>query len=209
MKKRGMIPMALGLLLIVAALGLALYNQWDANRAGRESEQVLEVLTKVIEETTAEHQRDEEKWEEDKRKERIYRDHNDMMSEEIDGNDYLGVIEIPSLDLSLPVMKEWSYSNLTIAPCRYTGSYYNNDMVLCAHNYRTKHFYPIRWVDIGADVYFTTVNGTVYHYTVSNREMLRPTAVEEMVTAGDWDLTLFTCNADGLLRCTVRCVRAD
>ena len=204
MKKRGMIPMTLGLLLIAAALGLVLYNQWDANRAGRASEQVLEVLAEVIEERSAEYRQDGKEPEE-----QIRKDQNDMVTVEIDGNEYLGVIEIPSLDLSLPVMKDWSYSKLTIAPCRYSGSYYTDDLVLCAHNYRTKHFYPIRWVDIGADVYFTTVNGTVYHYVVSNREMLRPTAVEEMITPGDWDLTLFTCNSDGLLRCTVRCERVD
>jgi len=206
MKKRGMIPMTLGLLLIAAALGLVLYNQWDANRAGRASEEVLDVLNEVIVERTAEHRQEQEG---EEKEEQIHKDQNDMVTVPIDGNDYLGVIEIPSLELSLPVMADWSYSKLTVAPCRYAGSYYTDDLVLCAHNYRTKHFYPIRWVDIGADVYFTTVNGTVYHYTVTNREMLRPTEIEKMTVPGDWDLTLFTCSSDGLLRCTVRCVRAD
>ena len=84
-----------------------------------------------------------------------------------------------------------------------------DDLVLCAHNYRTRHFYPIRWVEMGADVYFTTANGTVYHYVVSNREMLKPTEVEKMLVPGDWDLTLFTCNTGGTTRCAIRCTRVN
>lgn len=41
---------------------------------------------------------------------------------------------------------------------------------------------------------------------VSLVEILDETAVEEM-TAGEWDLTLFTCNYDGRARITVRCIR--
>jgi len=39
---------------------------------------------------------------------------------------------------------------------------------------------------------------------VAAREVLLPTAVEEM-TAGEWDLTLFTCTLGGRSRVTVRC----
>ena len=48
----------------------------------------------------------------------------EMPVEEIEGNGYIGLLEIPALGLSLPVMSEWSYPNLKLAPCRYSGSAY-------------------------------------------------------------------------------------
>ena len=107
-------------------------------------------------------------------------------------------------------MDVWDYERLKISPCRYTGSYFTDDMVICAHNY-AQHFGSIRWMDIGDDIYFITVEGKVYHYQVSNLETVRPTAIEEMIDSreADWNLTLFTCNADGQTRCAVRCVRVQ
>ena len=36
----------------------------------------------------------------------------------IDGYDYIGYVEAPVLGLKLPVMAEWDYDRLKIAPCR-------------------------------------------------------------------------------------------
>ena len=47
----------------------------------------------------------------------------DMPVIEIEGNFYIGVLEIPSLELSLPVMADWDYEKMKIAPCHYYGSY--------------------------------------------------------------------------------------
>lgn len=133
----------------------------------------------------------------------------EMQTEIIDGRAYIGAIEIPALKLSLPVLADWSYDLLKIAPCRYAGSCYENNLVLCAHNYRS-HFNALRWIDMGEDVYFTTVNGEVFHYITVNRETLQPGEVARMrETDGCWDLTLFTCYIGGYSRCTVRCERAD
>lgn len=134
----------------------------------------------------------------------------------IDGYEYIGILEIPSLGLTLPVMKEWDYDRLKISPCRFTGSYYTDDLVICAHNY-AKHFSPIKWIEIGADVYFTNVEGLTIHYIVTNRETVEPTDVATMIENSknsetskmEWDMTLFTCNTGGQTRCAVRCSRAQ
>ena len=127
----------------------------------------------------------------------------------IDGYSYTAVVEIPSLGLSLPVMSEWSYANLKISPCRYAGSPYNNDLVLCAHNYTT-HFGELRWVEMGEDVYYTDVNGETIHYVIVNRETLNPDEVDYLTDPeAEWDLTLFTCYGTGATRCVIRCNRAD
>lgn len=187
--------MITGLLLIAAALLLVLYNVWDANRAQKASAAIVEKLDTVISENGQGLLE--------------YMDPNqEMPTEEIDGYWYIGILDIPSLGLELPVMADWDYERLKISPCRYSGSYYADDMVICAHNY-AKHFSPIKWIDVGADVYFTSVNGQVYHYQVSNRESVLPSNVEDMIAnvENEWDMTLFTCNTGGRTRCAVRCVR--
>lgn len=129
----------------------------------------------------------------------------EMPVKTVDGVDYIGVIAVPSLSLELPVASEWSYERLKISPCRYSGSVYSGDMVLCAHNY-SSHFGQIKTLKPGDAVVFTDVDGNVYNYEVAELETLQPAAVDEM-KSGEWDLTLFTCTIGGQTRVTVRCDR--
>lgn len=52
------------------------------------------------------------------------------------------------------------------------------------------------------------MDGVVTHYQVVALDILQPTAVEEM-TAGAYDLTLFTCTYDSGSRLTVRCEQTE
>ena len=122
-----------------------------------------------------------------------------------DGNDYIGRVDVPSLGLSLPVISEWSYPRLKIAPCRYTGSAYLDNLIIAAHNY-SSHFGNLNRLNTGDTVTFTDVDGNQFTYAVSLIEDLPGTAIEEM-QAGEWDLTLFTCTLGGRSRVTVRCER--
>lgn len=131
----------------------------------------------------------------------------------IDGKRYIGIIEVPELDLKLPVIGEWDYSNLGTAPCRYSGSIKTGDLVICAHNYWSM-FGPLRYAGVGMEVYFTSADGTVYRYVVENRETLEPREVSRALENyknssrenAKWDMTLFTCNLGGATRCVVRCL---
>ena len=202
---KGNLLITLGILLIVAAAGLAGYNLWDASRAQKAAEEITGQLISEI----------ESKVEEGKTAAPYIDPNTPMPVEVIDGYEYIGVLEIPSEGLSLPVMKEWDYTRLKISPCRFTGSYYSDDLVICAHNYM-RHLGPLLQIGIGEDIYFTSVDGLTIHYIVTNRETVEPTAVEQMIentsnsetSLLDWDLTLFTCNLGGQTRCAVRCSRA-
>ena len=203
---KGNILIFLGILMILGAVGLAGYNFWDANRAREAAEQITDQLIDKIDESV----KDEETA-------APYVDPNTPMPVEvIDGYEYIGILEIPSEDLSLPVMNEWDYTRLKISPCRFTGSYYSDDLVICAHNY-DKHLGRLLNIDLGVDVYFTNVEGLTIHYIVTNRETVEPTDVELMIentvnsetSLLDWDMTLFTCNLGGQTRCAVRCSRVE
>jgi sortase A len=203
--RRGIGFILVGLLLLAGAAGLIVYNYWDSERAGKEAQEATFALEEVIDRNIEDGSGTEKT--DDLPKE--------MPVEEIDGYEYIGVIEIPSQDIRLSVMNEWDYERLKVSPCRYSGSYYTDDLVICGHNY-SKHFSPVRWVSLGDDVYFTNVTGEAYHYTVSNIETVEPTQISEMIenennsdSQSDWDLTLFTCNIGGQTRCAVRCVREE
>ena len=201
-QKIGKICMVLGALLILASLGLLAYNKWDAARADKAAQTALgeleNTLTKTIEEADEVVLQPE-------------LDPDQPMTEvELDGWNYIGYLSIPSIGLNLPVMSEWSYAGLKIAPGRYSGSTYADNMVVCAHNY-AKHFSPIKWLAEGAEVYFTDMDGMRWSYEVSAVETIQPTQIEKMTEktedSENWDLTLFTCTTGGSARCAVRCVR--
>lgn len=56
----------------------------------------------------------------------------------------------------------------------------------------------------GNEVTLQTMDGQEYCYQVATLETLISTATKEM-TAGDYPLTLFTCDYSGQARITVRC----
>lgn len=128
-----------------------------------------------------------------------------MPQREIDGNTYIGILSVPALELTLPVMSDWSYPQLKVAPCRFTGSVGEGNLVIMAHNYDA-HFGRLGQLQPGDVIEFRDMVGRTYQYTVVLTEILQPTAVEEMESGG-YDLTLFTCTYGGENRITVRCSR--
>lgn len=184
-KKAGSVLIVLGILLVCAALALFLVNQWAAAWAKDASDQILPQLKEHIETSDARFESDE------------------MTEMMIDGYAYIGYLTVPALGLDLPVMSEWDYTRLKIAPCRYAGSTKTGNLVLCAHNY-DRHFGNIKTLSVGDEVDFTDMDGVTTSYTVASVEILEPTAVEDMTDSG-YDLTLFTCTYGGASRVTVRC----
>ena len=190
-----------GLLLFAAALALSVYNLWDGYRAEQSREKLLEEYRDNISDKG-------EKTEESDGQIPDYQLNPEMEMpeitlEDLDGAACIGVLEIPKIDLKLPVLSEWSYPLLKKAPCRYSGSAYLDNLVIAAHNYRT-HFGKLKELETGDEVIFTDAAGNQFEYKVAAVEALTPQSVEDM-TSGEWALSLFTCTLDGKNRVTVRC----
>ena len=196
---KGKILTGVGLLLIAAALLLTVYNIRESDRAGAESEEMvvrMESLTADLPERL-----------ETEKKELVpeYKKNPEMEmpTVEVNGQECVGMIEIPALGLKLPVISEWSDAKLKKAPCRYSGSAYLKNMIIAGHNYRT-HFSGIKRLNPGDSVVFTDADGNVFSYEVAEIETVGGYDIEKM-EAGDWDLTLFTCTNKGKARAAVRC----
>ena len=205
--RKGNFCIIIGLLLIAAALSLTIYNKWDEKRAGETAQLTLQQLQAVQNEQA---QVSGELSEGDVLTpdgsiipEYLLNPGKDMPIVEIDGNGYIGVLSLPTLGLALPVMDDWSYERLRTSPCRYAGSAYTNDLIICAHNYE-EHFGRIDELQLGDEVRFTDTEGHEFVYVVVEMELLGPTAIDAM-KSGQWDLTLYTCTLGGQQRVTIRC----
>lgn len=194
-----------GLILVTAAVLLLVYNLWDGHRA-RESEEAI--LAEYLQENKKASESPDASDKEDKQNIPNY-----LLNPDMDMPEYtlkslgdvacIGILEIPALDLELPVISSWSYSSLRLAPCRYSGSAYKGDLVIAAHNYQS-HFGGLRTLPEGSEVFFTDAVGNRFSYYVAVTEALTPWSVDDM-TSGEWPLTLFTCTLDSQNRVTVRC----
>ena len=194
-----------GLILVTAAVLLLVYNLWDGHRA-RESEEAI--LAEYLQENKKASESPDASDKEDKQNIPDY-----LLNPDMDMPEYtlkslgdvacIGILEIPALNLELPVISSWSYSSLRLAPCRYSGSAYKGDLVIAAHNYQS-HFGGLRTLPEGSEVFFTDAEGNRFSNYVAETEALTPWSVDDM-TSGEWPLTLFTCTLDSQNRVTVRC----
>ncbi len=203
--KKGTIWIGTGLLLIAAAFLLTGYNRYEEYRASRSVSHTLHQLEAACtNETEAGDSSDEDASPNAEIiPDYIVNPEMQMPVQNIDGQDYIGILTIPAYELELPIINEWNYPNLKAAPCRYTGSVYTKDIIIAGHNYRS-HFAKLEKLDVGEQIVFTDMEGNVFTYAVTEREILNATEVEAM-QEGDWDMTLFTCTVDGAYRVTIRC----
>ena len=199
---RGTIWINAGLLLIAAALFLSAYNERESHEARDSARQVIAQLCDALPTEAGEPEPESTTVPEslpDVEREMPVRTDNDR--------DYNGGLSIPSLELELPVISQWDYPSLKIAPCRYSGSLYQNNLIICAHNYAS-HFGKLKELRSGDTVLFTDMDEHVVTFQMVERETLGPTD-EEGMKAGDWDLTLFTCTIGGQTRVTIRLERVE
>lgn len=192
--KKGSFFVILGTMLLLAALFLVLWNVNKDKKGLKESEQALVKLEEQIPESSDPTEKSNVPKKEKQEPKPI----------DIDGNLYSGIIEIPKIGRKLPVLNSWSYANLDIAPCVYSGSVKGKDLIIAAHNY-SSFFFDIDKLNSGDEIIFTECDGERHIYEVTNSELIGGFDSKSMKSGSeDWDLTLFTCNWSGYSRVTVR-----
>ena len=192
----------LGICCLISSLGLIAYNHWEDENAQTVSETILQDVWKNIPDTPRK-ENSSEKSDQMESPEIPVDIPKEMPTAKVDGYDCIGVLSIPVLEIELPVLTDWSYAKLEIAPCHYFGSCFEKDFVIAAHNYLS-HFRKLSQLQPKDLILFTDISGTVHYYEVVLLETLPPSATEEMITSG-FDLSLYTCTPGGANRVTVRC----
>ena len=90
MNKKGTILVITGSILIIIAGLMGIYNNYENKKAATESKKIYEKLknTEIEKEVNT-------------------ISNKEMKIVNIDGNDYIGTINIPVLNLELPIMSDW------------------------------------------------------------------------------------------------------
>ena len=202
----GVFCIILGICCLLSSIGFVFYNLWEEKSAENTSKLMLqniqEQITNIVQEENIQKE-NAEAVEGEEVVEITETIPQEMPTTQVDGYECIGILSIPVLELELPILTDWSYAKLKIAPCHYYGTYYEKNFVIAAHNYQS-HFGRLADLQPKDLVLFTDVSGTVRYYEVVLLETLPGNATEEMITSG-FDLSLYTCTTGGSNRVTVRC----
>lgn len=186
-----------GLLLLTAAV-FTVINLVEAEQARRATAALIDALPSELSEELSARPSLEAK-DSSKRPEPDW----PMPQRIVNGEEIIGVIEIPRTGLMLPVLSSWDYDKLKRYPCYYHGSIYRKDAVFCSHDYPFQ-FGGLNVLEDGDEARFLDADGNIFTYAFREQEYLQPTDVEAMTFKDDWDLTLFTCAYNGLARYAYR-----
>lgn len=192
-KIRGIVLILLGLAISFAASAVLASYERRAELAGDNAEFLLEQLHREMtgKSLTYEASAAQEKTE------------GEMLQTTLNGYALVGMLQIPTIGMELPVLESWNYDLLQIAPCRYSGTVEEGNLILLGHNYK-RHFGSLKKVSVGDELSFVTVDGKTHRYAVSATEVLEKTELERL-SATEHDLTVFTCTNGGYSRFVVRC----
>ncbi len=219
-RKAGIAFVGMGAVLLIAALLLFLYNEGSNAVMEEANHDIYEELYRIIEQQAVEREA-----------EAVETPVNEPVSElpdivqveepleetmeilaapamtiaTVDGYDYIGILEIPALELVVPILSDWDAKKLDIAPCRHFGSAETDDLVIAGHNYR-RHFLNLYKLTVGDEVRFTTMDGTMIDYTIAEKRTLEATDVDAVLES-EYDLILYTCTYTGTERTAVFCQR--
>ena len=122
---------------------------------------------------------------------------------EINDVDYVALIEIPSLNLSLPVADVWNSQKLYHSPARFYGSCYDHSLVIGGAD-NSYQFSFCDKIDNGTVIIVTDMTGTQFSYTVSRVDRSK-SAESNWLICRDYDLTLFCRDALSMEYVAVRC----
>ena len=125
--KTGWIILLAGLLCMMAALAVFLFNQNESHQAKTASAKIVAALSEQIAEEG-----------EENHEETFPTDITDRTMPEmtVDGERYAGILRIPELELELPVLAFFDYDSLQVTPCLYSGTIYRRNMVIGAQRKR-------------------------------------------------------------------------
>jgi sortase A len=204
-KQKGSFFVSVGLLLIAAALALVCYNRLENCLVANFNEDIMGEMRIVMAEITVSEAvgLPSPTVSEIEYPDYVLNPNMDMPVKKVDGHNYSSVLQIPSINLELPILSNYVYDHLRRSPCRYLGSPYTKDMVICAHNYEV-HFGNLKHVSVDDEVILTDMDGNVFRYRIAEVVTLDPYVSAETLRNG-YALTLFTCTVGGRSRVVVHC----
>lgn len=179
MKKIGNFLILIGIICILCALSIFIYNKILDKKIINENKQVLDTLVTEIQDIKQ-------------------NDFSDTYIE-IDKNKYIGILEIESIDLSLPIIENCDNGNLDKAICLYANT---ENKIIAGHN-RLSFFASLKNLKKGDKAIIFDIYGNKLEYTAEKFETIDERDSDKMIDS-NYPLTLFTCNYNNTARYTIR-----
>ena len=109
----------------------------------------------------------------------------------------IGLIEIPKISISYPILKESNSELLKISVCRFSGPMPNKIGNLCiaGHNYKSNSmFSKLHKLNIGDSIFITDLNNVKLEYVVYDKFKVKQNNLECTKSSNTVEITLITCN---------------
>lgn len=111
----------------------------------------------------------------------------------------IGLIEIPKINISYPILSNSDENLLKISVCRFSGPLPNRvgNMCIAGHNYNnTLMFSKLNKLDIGDNIYITDLNNSRIEYIIYNKYRVKQNNLHCTEDTSKVEITLITCNAN-------------
>ena len=181
----------LGVLCLVCSFGLFGYNYYEDYQAKSHVDDVIQRI--AFKEADMTYKQIPEK---------------QMSVSYVDDIGYVGILILEDFNLQLPIVANYDEALLKVAPCRFQGSVYLDDMIIAGHNY-SSHFGKIGLLNYGCKITFIDMNNNKFHYVVSDILKIADYEYDKLVNDDYWDLTLFTCTLSRTSRIVIRCQKIE
>ena len=167
-----------GIVLILSAVGLLVFSKISISRAQDNAQKIVSEMYSLMPEVT-DGAPDE-------------RANPSMPMLQLDGKNFVGIIEVPQFGTRLPIYGKWERSQVTKYPCRYTGSVYSDVLVIGGSDNEGQLDF-VKEISNDDSVYITDTTGIRYKYTVYDINRTKDVSAEYL-TKSDARLVLFARN---------------
>lgn len=190
MKKSSKFIFSLGCLLIVSSMVLLLLLQAKTKQAEHDNAEIVQMMEAILTDYSQGSKDTERQME--------------MPVLELQDEDFVSLLEIPSYGLKLPVCNDWNKGKVVSYPCRFSGTAYDGSLVIGGYD-QLGQFDCFDRIWDGTMVMLTDMTGTVFSYEVERVERSQ-TAEANVLLSDKSDLTLFVRDAQLLEYIILRCV---
>lgn len=128
----------------------------------------------------------------------LYSSNNDYTAIKLSNDiSIIGLIEIPSLNISYPILSNSTEELLKISVCRFSGPLPNRTGNLCiaGHNYKnTLMFSKLHKLNINDSIFITDLNNVRLEYIIYEKYTVKENNLNCTNSTNDMQITLITCN---------------
>ena len=175
MKKRFLLAQILGILLLILGVGILLAQQYLIHQSVRKSAEISWQIQSLLPD----------------RRSGILSDYSqaEMPVLQIADTDYVCLLEIPSLELCLPIKNQWQPGLLTTQPGKFWGSIYDGTLILGGGNHKGSFDFCTQ-LDLGDQILVTDMQGTQFRCSVA--QIIRSNSADfQKLSDEAYPLTLF------------------